>query len=91
MGIGKSTYRRDLHSCGKMFKRSKMDDYRELPTRQFNKIVLKVPEVLLTKSFNSSMYKGAKLWNALPQIVQSCPTYKEFKYRYRQMGKEHPQ
>ena len=73
MGIGRLRYRRDLHLCGQMYKRSRMDEYvdnRELATRQFNKIVLKIPDVILTKSFNSSIFKGVNLWNALPQNVQ---------------------
>ena len=93
MGIGRLRYRSDLHLCGQMYKRSKMEEYidnRDLPTRQFNKIVLKIPDVILTKSFNSSIFKGANLWNALPHNVQLSPTYKEFKYRYKQIGRERP-
>ena len=84
---------RDLHLCGQMYKRSKCAEYidnRELPVRQFDKIVLRVPDVVLTKTFNSSIYKGASMWNALPLNVQASKTYKEFEYRYKQNGCVHP-
>ena len=91
MGIGKLRYRRDLHLCGQMYRRSRKDEYidkRALPTRQFDKIVLKVPDLLLTKSFNTPIYKGSNLWNALPRETQISQTYKEFKYRYKNLGYE---
>ena len=47
------------------------------------KIVLKTPDVVLIKSFNIPTFKGSNLWNALPRAVQQSPSYKEFKYRYR--------
>ena len=81
IGVGKLSDRRDLHLCGLMYKRSKDVDYvdaRNLPTRQFDKLVLKIPDVVLTKTF-----KGSTLWNGLPIEIQHCPTYKEFKFRYR--------
>ena len=93
MGLGRLGYRRDLHLCGQMYRRSRIEeyfDYRDLPTRQFNKIVLKVPDVILTKTFKGSAFKGANLWNALPYNVQLSPTYKEFKYRYKQTRLDHP-
>ena len=86
MGIGKLHSRREMHLCGLMYKRARKDEYldkRELATRQFDKIVLKVPEVLLTKSFNTPLFKGSNLWNTLPKEIQKCPTYKEFKYMYK--------
>ena len=93
MGTGKLRYCRNLHLCGLMYRRSQDDYYidkRELPTRQFDKIVMKVPEVVLTKSFNSCIFKGSNLWNALPHNVQISPTYKEFKYRFKNRGYDHP-
>ena len=45
IGIGKLQRRREMHLCGLMYKRSqKMEyvDHRDLQTRQFDKIVLKV-------------------------------------------------
>ena len=54
IGTGNMKRRRDLHLCGLMYKRSKQIEYiddRDLPTRQFDKIVLKIPDVALTKSF----------------------------------------
>ena len=85
LGIGKLRPRRDMHLCGLTYRRSQCEEYldvRELPTRQFDKIVLKVPNVILTKSFNTPLYKGANMWNRLPKNVHISPTYKEFKYRY---------
>ena len=58
-------------------------DARNLPTRQFDKLVLKTPDVVLTKTFNIPSFKGSNLWNDLPRFIQQSPTYKEFKYRYR--------
>ena len=52
IGVGKLSDRRDLHLCGLMYKRSKDVDYvdaRNLPTRQFDKLVLKIPDVVLKK------------------------------------------
>ena len=86
MGTGKLKTRRDLHLCGLMYKRSKQKEYidnRNLPTRQFDKLVLKIPDVTLTKSFSMPSYKGPTLWNNLPRAVQLSPTYKEFKYRFK--------
>ena len=86
MGIGKLKERRDLHLCGMMYKRSRVGEYvdtRDLHTRQFDKIVLKVPDVQLTKSFAMPMIKGSNLWNRLSKEIQKSPTYKEFKYRYK--------
>ena len=88
MDIGKLRVRQRLHLCGQMYKRAQKNEYvdnRDLPTRQFDKIVLRVPDVLLTKSFQTPIYKGAHLWNALPREVQISPTYKEFKYRYKRL------
>ena len=88
MGIGKLRTQRDLHLCGVMYNRTLKDEYvdnRELPNRPFDKIVLKVPDVLLTKSFSTPMFKGSNLWNTLPREIQMSPTYKEFKYRYKNL------
>ena len=88
LGISKLKQRRDLHLCGLMYKRAKQNEYiddRELQTRQFDKVVLKIPDVALTKSFSMPCYKGPTLWNILPRNVQLSPTYKEFKYRYKTM------
>ena len=94
MGTGKLANRRELHLCGLMYRRSNDFEYidkRDLHTRQFDKVVLKVPDVQLTKSFNVPIFKGANLWNRLPRHVQLSPTYKEFKYRYKNHRQVHPQ
>ena len=44
MGIEKLSPRRDLHLCGQIYRRSRREEYidtRDLPTRQFDKIVLR--------------------------------------------------
>ena len=87
IGTGKLEYTRDLHLCGQMYRCSRVPEYldqRDLPTRQFDKIVLKAPDVILTKTFKSPIYKGSQLWNALPQQIKKCNTYKDFKYQYKQ-------
>ena len=64
MGKGKLEERRDLHLCGFMYKRSKCEEYiddRKLPSRQFDKMVMKVPELALTKSFDIPGFKRSKL------------------------------
>ena len=69
IGVGKLEFRRKLHLAGQMYRRSRIPEYldnRNLVTRQFDKIVLKIPDVELTKSFNSPIYKGSQLWNTLP-------------------------
>ena len=94
MGIGKLKERRELHLCGLMYRRSRNDEYidnRNLPTRQFDKIVLRVLDVLLTKSFDIPLFKVSNKWNNLPRVVQESPTYKEFKYRYRNFVRDHLQ
>ena len=79
-----------VHLAGLMFKRSKQPEYideRPIPTRQFDKIVLKIPNVNLTKTFNSPIYSGSVLWNALPRNIQDSDSYKTFKYQYKQLIK----
>ena len=91
LGVEKLQSQRDLHLCGQMYRRSRKDDYidnRELPTRQFDKIVLKVPDLQLTKSLNIPVFKGSNLWNALPREIQVSQNYKEFKYRYKNLRHE---
>ena len=69
-GIEKLDVRRKVHLVGLMYKRSMNPDYmddRQLITRQFDKKVLKIPDVELTKTFKSPVYLGSSLWNALPQ------------------------
>ena len=86
VNVGKLYSRRELHLCGQMYKRSRIPKYidnRGLATRQFDKIVLKIPDVTLTKTFKSPIYKGSQLWNALPHYIQNCSTYKDFKYQYK--------
>ena len=64
MGKGKLKERRDLHLCVFMYRRSKCEEYiddRKLPSRQFDKMVMKVPELALTKSFDIPGFKGSKL------------------------------
>ena len=44
IGIGKLGYRSDLHLCSQMYRHSRVPDYidqRDIPPRQFDKIVLK--------------------------------------------------
>ena len=70
-----------------MYKRSRKPEYidnRNLSTRQFDKIVLKIPDVILTKTFQSPIYKGSQIWNNLPQEVQNSETLTKFKYQYKE-------
>ena len=88
VGVEKLDLRRKVHVAGLMYKRSTNPEYldsRDLPTRQFNKRVLKIPEVNLTKTFKSPIYFGSTLWNALPRHIQDSETYQLFKYRYKQL------
>ena len=92
MCMGKLNERRNLHLCGLMYKRSKYEEYidnKDLPTRQFDKIVIKVPDVALSKTFDIPVYKGANMWNALPRDIQQSLNYKEFKYKYKSHVLEH--
>ena len=54
--------------------RSQVSDYvdnRDFHTRQFDKIVLKVPDVQLTKSVNTPIFKGSNLWNRFPKRTRN--------------------
>ena len=87
VGIERLETRRKIHMAGLMYKRAQQPEYlddRQLPTRQFDKIVLKTPDVNLTKTFKSPMYMGSTLWNTLPREIQVSDTYKKFKYQYKQ-------
>ena len=87
VGIENLETRRRLHLVGLMYNRSKVSEYldeRQLPTRQFDKKVLKIPDVDLSKTFQSPVYLGSTLWNALPREIQNTDTYKQFKYLYKQ-------
>ena len=78
---------RKVHLAGLMYKRAFDPEYidnRQLPTRQFDKKVLKIPDVDLTKTFKSPIYMGSTLWNALPRVIQNSDTYKKFKYQFKQ-------
>ena len=80
VGIMDLTTMRKVHLAGLMFKRAKNPEYideRRLPTRQFDKKVLKVPDVNLTKIFKSPIYEGSTLWNALPRYIQDSETFKK--------------
>ena len=73
-GTGKFDYRRDLHLCGQMYMRSRVPKYidqRELPTRQFDRIVLKIPDVILTKTFKSPIYNGSQMWMPSPNMFKT--------------------
>ena len=86
-GVVKLDTSRKIHLVGLMYKRALDPEYldnRQLVTRQFDKTVLKIPDVDLTKSFKSPIYLGSTLWNALPRAVQVSDTYKKFKYQYKQ-------
>ena len=79
--------RRKVHIAGLMYKRARDPTYldeRQLPTRQFDKKVKKIPDVDLTKTFKSPIYFGSTLWNALPRDIQDLDTYKDFQYQYKQ-------
>ena len=87
VGLETLETRRKVHIAGLMYKRAWDPTYldeRQLPTRQFDKKVLKIPDVELTKSFKSPIYFGSTLWNALPRDIQDLDTYKDFKYQYKQ-------
>ena len=86
VGIENLDIRRKVHLAGLMYKRSCDPEYIDeghLPTRQFDKKVLKVPDVVLTKTFKSPMYMGSTIWNALPRDIQDAKSYKTFKYLYK--------
>ena len=87
VGVEKLELRRQIHMAGLMYKRAQFPEYldnRQLPTRQFDKKVLKIPDVDLTKTFKSPIYLGSTLWNALPIEIQSSDSYKKFKYQCKQ-------
>ena len=50
-------------------------DNRRLPARQFDKKVLNISDVELTKTIKSPIYFGSSLWNALPHDDQDSKTY----------------
>ena len=83
-GVETLNIRRKIHMAGLMYKRAGDPAYldkRPLPTRQFDKKVLKIPEVDLTKTFKSPIYLGSTLWNALPRDIKDSEMYKQFKYQ----------
>ena len=85
--IEKLEVRSKIHLAGLIYKRSQQFVYldnRQLPTRQFDKKVLKVPDVDLTKTLKSPIYMGSTLWNALTQNIQDSDTYQKFRYQYKQ-------
>ena len=87
VGVETLVTRRKIHMAGLMYKRAQDPGYldeRQLPTRQFDKKVLKIPDVDLTKTFKCPLYLGSTLWNALPRNIQEANTYKKFKYLYKQ-------
>ena len=80
LGVGKLNFKKKtkfMWSNVQAFKNT-----RDLVTRPFDKIVLKIPNVILTKSFNSLMYRGSQL-PTLPQNIQNCELYKDFKYQLK--------
>ena len=86
-GAAKLDFSRKIHLVGLMYKRASVPEYvdnRQLATRQFDKKVLKIPDVDLTKTFKSPVYMGSTLWNALPREIQDSDTYKDFKFLYKQ-------
>ena len=88
IGVGKLQFKRKLHSCGLMYRHSKNLNYidnRNLATRQFDKTVLKTPDVILTKTFQSPIYKGSQIWKTLPQEIQNFETYTKCKYQYKEL------
>ena len=81
VGVENLATRRKVHLAGLMYKRARDPEYldnRQLPTRQFDKKVLKIPDVDLTKTFKSPIYMGSTLWNSLPQNIQDSDNYKKF-------------
>ena len=83
-GIEKLEIRRQIHMAGLMYKRAEFPEYldnRQLPTRQFDKKVLKIPDVELTKTFKSPIYLGSTLWNAIPGEIQVSDSYTKVKYK----------
>ena len=69
-----------------MYIRSKTVSYldqRNLPTRQFDKIVLRIPGTKLTRTARAPACMGSRIWNDLPLDVQHSRTYKQFKWKAR--------
>ena len=89
VGIEDLRARLIIHMAGLMYKRSFDPGYldeRQIPrpTRQFDKKILKIPDVDLTKTFKCPIYYGSSLWNALPHDIQNAETYKIFKHQFKQ-------
>ena len=86
-GLTLLKFRRILHMLGLMYHRSKNDlfvDKRDIHTRQFDKIKLKVIHPNVKKAFKSPNYLGAQLWDMLPRDTQIEPTFNLFKYKVKQ-------
>ena len=69
-----------------MYHRSKDDDCidkRDLPTRQFDKIKIKVINPGIKKAFKSPNYLGSQLWDMLPSDTQAAPMYNLFKLKVK--------
>ena len=82
--------RRDSHILNFMFKRKNIDVYldkRALPTRAHQYTKFLVPNFQLTQFKNSLLYKGAVLWNELPNDVKEITIYTAFKEKTKQLSK----
>ena len=82
--------RRDSHIANFMFKRQDNEDYldnRALPTQAHQYTKFLVPTFHLTQYKNSLIYKGAVVWNQLPNELKQLETYTAFKEKTKQLSK----
>ena len=85
-GLTLLKYRHIMHLLSIIYHRSKNEKYvdaRDLGTRQFDKIKLRVMNPIIKKAFKSPNYYGATLWDMLPRETQAEPTYNTFKYKVK--------
>ena len=82
--------RRDSHTLNFMFKRQDTDSYidkRISPTRAHQYTKFLVPNFQLTQFKNSLLYKGALMWNQLPNDLKQIDTYTTFKEKTKLLSK----
>ena len=85
-------YRRSCSLLRQMYYQSQieiniMEEKCERTLRSSNKINMRYKFSNLTKLHNSPYYRGAKLWNTLPERIQKCKIKLEFKRMVRDWTK----
>ena len=73
-----------------MFKRQDIDMYldkRDLSTRAHQYTKFLVPIFQLTQFKNSILYKGANMWNSLPNDLKQIDTFSAFKDKTKLLSK----